>query len=334
MTSEETGPPEAEGPLPGYQRVPGRDIDILPPQGQIPVSRGAPERRLARVNRYERRAALVERRVLGPATLALTFEVTDDQAFRFCPGYFIAIQADDEDLDKRRSPYCISSPPGDDRRFRLLVRLVSGGALSGYLSRLRPGELISFRGPSGRTMVPKDADCELLLLATGVGVGPFLSLCPHVLEQGYDGPIRLFWGLRREDDLCLVEELDDLATNFANFEYHISLSQPPPEWTGLRGRLTESVPGLLATLGGIRFYLVGNGAMIEEMVSALSDLGVDQRSLYQEAYFNIRHRASPSTLAEIRERFVATDLFSPYAHLEAGLYLPEASVGRGRGGDT
>ncbi|MBW3610635.1 MAG: hypothetical protein KY438_03785 [Actinobacteria bacterium] len=323
MTSEEAGSlgEEAEEPLPGYQRL-ASDIDILPPQGAFPVSRGAPERKLGRVNRYDRRATLVERRVLCPGTLGLTFEVIDSEPFHFLPGYFIAIRADDETLGKRRSPYCITSPPDGGRRFRLLLRLVHG-ELSGHLGSLDLGDVISFRGPSGQSMIPKDDERALLLLATGVGIGPFLSLLPYLLELGFDQPVRLFWGLRHLDDLCLVDELEALTDTYANFEYRISLSQPPPNWDGLCGRVTESVPQLLETLGGTRYYLVGNGAMIEEMTDVLSDLGVNRRDVYREAYFNVRYRAQPATLAEIRARFVATDLFSPFTHIEAGLFMPE-----------
>ncbi len=325
MTSEQTGPGGEGGvgpPLPGYGRVAGRDIDIKPPEGELPVSRGAPERKLERVNRYDRRAELTERQVLCEGTLSLDFEVIDVQPFHFAPGYFIAVQAEDESLDKRRSPYCITSPPNTDRSFRLLIRL-AGGELSDHLSDLEVGDVINFRGPSGRSMIPKEDKGELVLLATGVGVGPFLSLCPHLLGRGFDRPIRLFWGLRHLQDLCLVQELDTLARAHPNFEYRISLSRPPPGWDGLHGRLTETVPELLDTLGGKRFYLVGNGAMIEEMATVLSDLGVDQRHVYQEAYFNVRYRPEPATLTEIRSRFVATDLFSPFAHLEAQLFMPE-----------
>src|SRR5947199_269342 len=78
-------------------------------------------------------------------------------------------------------------------------------------------------------------------------------------------PIRLYWGLRLVDDICLTDDLDRLAAALPDFRYAISLSQPSPDWSGLRGRLTESVPPLLETLGGKRFYLAGNGAMCEEM---------------------------------------------------------------------
>ena len=82
------------------------------------------------------------------------------------------------------------------------------------------------------------------------------------------------------------------------------------------------MPPLLETLGDKRFCLVGNGAMIEEMSLALSDLGVSKQLMYQEAYFNGKHQPDPEVLAVIRRRFVASDLFSPHAHREAGLFRP------------
>ena len=334
MASEDKRGPdriEQSGAGPGRWRSAAPDIDVAPPQGSYPISRGAPERKLERVNRYDRRASLVARETLtDTGTISLTFEVVDDDAFVFEPGYFIAVHADADDLVKQRSPYCITCPPNARRQFRLLIRRVQGGQLSDYLTGLAVGDVISFRGPSGRSMIPKRGAGELLLLATGVGIGPLLSLCPPLLADGFDAPIRLFWGLRLAEDICLVDELDALAATYDNFRYQISLSQPPPGWTGLRGRLTESVPALLRRLGDKQFYLVGNGAMIEEMATALSDFGVDQRDIYQESYFNSRYRPEASTLAEIRSRFVASDLFSPYAHFEAGLFMPEAPLSRPR----
>jgi ferredoxin-NADP reductase len=309
--------------------APDIDIDILPPEGPIPVSRMAPERRLRRVDRYDRRAVVTAYEPLTPTgTVRITFRVTDDQPFDFEPGMFVGIRADVPGAGVRRSPYCIISPPGPDRTFQLLVRLVPEGPLSLYLASLDPGSTIAFRGPSGRSMVPREGDEDLVLLATGVGVGPFLSLVSALGARGIDRRAWLVWGLRTAEDICLVDELGELEWRCPFFRYQISLTRPPEAWTGLRGRVTESVPPLLETLSGHRYYLVGNGAMIEEMSAVLSDLGVDRRYIYEEVYFNVRHRADPAVLAAIRSRFRASDLFSPYAHREAELfrYRPSGSA--------
>ncbi len=300
-----------------------------PPTGPIPLSRGAAERALRRVDHYPRHAEVTGIHRLTPTgTVALDFRVVDDQPFLFRPGHFVGIQAEVDGIGLRRSPYCIASPPNEERRFRLLVREVTEAPMSYYLTGLDLGDIINFRGPSGRSMIPRDGDEDLVFLATGVGIGPLLALVEHFHREGVEKKITLYWGLRLTTDICLGDELDDLVSRYPSFSYHVSLSQPPPGWDALRGRLTESVPPLLATLGGKRFYLVGNGAMINEVVFALSDLGVDRTLVHEEVYFNVRHRPDPQTLAEIRSRFVATDLFSPHSHQEAGLLYPENPISR------
>ncbi|MGH9277714.1 MAG: ferredoxin--NADP reductase [Acidimicrobiales bacterium] len=305
------------------------DIDILPPEGPIPLSRLAPERALRRVDRYDRRAVVTGYEVLtSTRTVRITFLVIDDQLFNFEPGQFIGIQADIPSVGVRRSPYCIVSPPNPDRTFQLLIRLVPEGPLSYYLGSRNVGDVIAFRGPSGRLMAPKDGEEDLILLATGVGVGPFLSLVDHLGGRGFNRPVRLLWGLRQTDDICLVDELDDLKRRYPWFGYDISLSQPPRGWTGLRGRITETVPPQLSSLSNKRYYLVGNGAMIEEMATVLSDLGVDRRYIYEEVYFNVRYKADPAVLATIRNRFGPTDLLSPFAQREAEPFALEGRTRR------
>ena len=288
-------------------------------------------------SRYRRRARVVSVEPLTTTgTVRLSFEVVDDGPFRFDPGQFVGIEAHFEGLGYRRSPYCILSAPRRERVFDLLVRVVPEGPLSGYLASMRPGDEVAFRGPTGRSMVPPDDVRALALFATGTGVAPFHSLARHLLAHGYAQPITVWWGLRQAEDICLTTELDQLAAAFPTFTYAISLSQPGAGWTGLRGRLGESVPPRLPALGGTRFLLAGNGAMLEELALALSDLGVDQRFIYKEPYFNGTHTPDPDVVADIRERFVATDLYSPYANRRGSAFdldLDAARTGRAGNGD-
>ena len=248
-------------------------------------------------------------------TVRIAFAVTDDEPFDFSPGEWIALEEQVPGIGLRRSLYCIFSPPRPDRRFDLLLRVLPDGPLSKYLAGLGPGDEIHFRGPLGRSMLPSEGDDELVLLATGVGISPFYSLCQHLASHGDQRRIRLYWGVRLTDDICLLDDLDDLVARQPGFSYQISLSEPPPEWPHLRGRLTESVPPLLESLGGKQFYLSGNGAMIEEMVLALSSLGVDRVFIHKEPFFNVKYRPDPVTVNAIVGRFVADDLVSTRINL-------------------
>ncbi len=145
----------------------------------------------------------------------------------------------------------------------------------------------------------------------------FYSLVRHILARGFTRPIRLYWGLRLVEDICLVDELDVIVRHYPKFSYQITLSQPPENWRGLRGRLSDSVPPLFETLGNKHFYLCCNGAMIAEMSRALSDLGVPKQLIYEEYFFNFKYKPNEEAIAQIRQRFVATDLFSPLAALNA-----------------
>ncbi|HLF41629.1 MAG TPA: FAD-binding oxidoreductase [Acidimicrobiia bacterium] len=303
------------------------------PTGRRPSSLAAAasqslEKRWQAASRYDRRARLTRATRLTPTgTVNLAFEVSDPEPFAFEPGQFVGIGAHVGGRSYRRSPYCILSPPNDERTFELLVRIVPDGPVSQYLGSLQPGDTVSFRGPTGRSMMPGDAESGLVLLATGVGIAPFCSLVEHLLAAGFSRPVHLYWGLRLEQDICLTGRLDELTSTHPNFGYRISLSQPPPSWDGLTGRITESVPPLLDRLGGTLFYLCGNGAMTEELGSALSDLGVFHTSIYEEPYFNRRHRPDPAVLGAIRARFVAHDLESRWMGDETELFPLEAPVG-------
>jgi len=285
-----------------------------------------------RESRFSRRAEVVAvDRLTDTGTAHIRARVTDDGPFDFLPGQFVSIEEDVPPVGRQHSPYCLFNAPDGGRDFNMLIRVFPEGPLAHYLSSRAPGTPLHFRGPSGRSMVPKQPDHALVLLATGVGLSPCHSLLVHLLEAGDTRPMRLYWGLRLTEDICLTDELDELAAAHPNFRYAITLSQPPPTgWSGLRGRLTESVPPLLERLGDTLYYLTGNGAMAEEMETALSDMGVDRTFIHQERFFNARYQADPATIEAILDRFVAHDLVSPHAEQQAPLLFPLERDVRGR----
>ncbi len=277
------------------------------------------------VSRYKRRAEVVGTEWLTETgTVRIAFQVTDDLPLSFLPGQWIGIEEEVAGVGPRRSSYCMFSPPTDDGYFELLIRVLTDGPLSKHLVSLDRGYIIRFRGPQGKALMPKPFDTEMILLATGVGIAPLYSLCGHLSATGETRPIRLYWGLRSTADICMLDELNELRDVLPDFEYRISLSEPPDDWPDLRGRLTESVPPLLTHLGGTRFALSGNGAMIEEMELALCSLGVDRTRISEERFFNLKHVPDRATMDAIMARFVAEDLVAADTRLRSRVWRDAA----------
>jgi len=280
----------------------------------------AREQMWERESRFSRRAEVVAvRRLTATGTVMVEARVTDDGPFDYLPGQFVAIEEDVPSEGRQHSPYCLFNPPTGGRDFQMLIRVFPEGPLAHYLAAMRPGTPLHFRGPSGRSLMPRQPGWDLVLLATGVGLSPCHSLVAELLRADDRRSIRLFWGLRLVEDICLTDVLDELAGAHPNFSYAISLSQPEPGWEGLRGRLTESVPPLLERLGDTVFYLTGNGAMAEEMEIGLSGMGVDRTYIHQERFFNVRHTPDAATVQAVLGRFVAGDLDPPHLQQQAPL---------------
>lgn len=267
--------------------------------------------------RLPRRALVTgNRKLTATGTILISFKVADGEPFQFEPGEYVAVDCMDSILGYCRSPYCIFSKPAADGCFEFLVRVVPDGPVSLYLEKLQVGDMIGFRGPLGKSMLVQEPGEETILIATGVGISPFNSLLQEILPKGHRDPVTLYWGLRQFEDICCLDELEDLALNYPNFQYFISLSQAEDKWKGLSGRLTESLPPLLETLDKKHFYLCGNGAMIAEFSAALAEIGVPRMMIFEESFFNHKHKVSPERIAELCRCFVARDLVSPLAILK------------------
>lgn len=235
-------------------------------------------------------------------TVLLMFQVAGGGPFSFVPGQFVTIVAGAGPAAPR-SPYAICTAPDGGSSFGVLLRVVPDGPVATYLGSLRRGDVVAFRGPLGRSMVPPDSSRDVALWATGVGVGPFLGLVELLVGRGFDRRIQLSWGLRHVEDVCLVDELDRLVADHPTFSYDLSLSEPDERWHGRRGRITQWAPTVIDDVDRFRFYLCGNGAMVEEMAAALSEVGVTSDRVYGEPYFKRYHRPDPQEVQRIAERF-------------------------------
>lgn len=233
------------------------------------------------------RTKLARRETVASGVVDFHFDLLVPERLIFQPGQFVtlAVGTDVNDRPVRRS-YSIASPADEGNRMRLIMRLVAGGPASDFFAPLAPGSEVEMTGPHGFFVLDPHHPGDVVFAATGTGVAPVLSMLAELAHRPEPGRRFVYWGLRQQSDLFALDEVRDRCQR-ANVALHLYLSQPSASWTGQRGRIIppilEAQPGLEAPT----FYIVGNGAMIQELKTGLVARGVNRKKqIRTEAFFD------------------------------------------------
>lgn len=210
-----------------------------------------------------------------------SFRTTRPQNYTFIPGQYSRLGLIENDTGIWR-PYSITSAPHDDFLEYYGV-LVPGGEFTGLLNKLKPGSPIWIEKQLyGFMTVDRFVDGDdLWLLATGTGIGPFISILRDPAVWSKFRHIVLAHGVKHASDLSYQEELRELqqrppvsASPCAQLQLIQAITRSPEAIAGqLSGRLTNLLEnGALENHAGLpmqattsRVMMCGNPAMIEDM---------------------------------------------------------------------
>jgi NAD(P)H-flavin reductase len=212
----------------------------------------------------------------------IRLELVDPPEIRFQAGQFVSFEVPKPGLPfPVTRPYSIASPPASRSAIDLLLNLVPGGPGSTFLFSLQPGDPVRFRGPAGTFVLRDYPDRRLLFVATGTGIAPIRSMLRARLPS--PRAVTLLWGLRHERDMYYQDELANLAAQYPEFSYAITLSQPSPSWTGAAGRVQSLIEPFLATVDDLAVYVCGSKAMITSVTEQVRSHGTCP--IHREQYF-------------------------------------------------
>jgi ferredoxin-NADP reductase len=184
-------------------------------------------------------------------------------------------------------PYSISSPPNQTGYYEITVRRVEDGFVSNYLlDTVKAADQLESTGPAGNFYYqPLFHGSDLVFLAGGSGITPFMSMIREVTECGLPRRIHLFYGSQRLDDVIFGEELEERARRHENLRVTQVISEPPQNYEGFTGFITERLMGrVLGRVSGKTFYLCGPEAMYAYCLPELLKLQVPGRKIRMEVF--------------------------------------------------
>ncbi len=261
-------------------RKPGQGTDYTHERFQEVVRRV-----VARIHPRRMNLRVVE--ILPQTATAKTFcfERVDGPLPPFRAGQYVNVMVTIEGVRTSR-PYSISSTPGAER-LELTVRDKPGGFVAPYLfSELKVGDVLETSGPAGRFYHEPLIDGEdLVFLAGGSGITPFMSMIRDTVQRQRPFRIKLLYGSRTPEDVLFRDELEKFAASHPNFTFSLVISEPPEGYEGLKGFLdSKLIAQLVGDIKGKTFYLCGPRAMYDFCRAALKELEVPQRKIRYELY--------------------------------------------------
>ncbi len=178
------------------------------------------------------------------------------------------------DIDGERvaRPYSLVNPPGEAVA-EFYFNVVRGGPLSPRLARLAAGDRLWLaRPPSGFLTLEEVPEAEdLWLVATGTGIGPFLSILATDTPWQRFRHIVLLYGVRTWRELAYRERIEALvAAHPGQLQFLPHVTREVPQY-GIHGRIPaalesgelEARTGLSIAPERSQFLLCGNQGMID-----------------------------------------------------------------------
>lgn len=229
------------------------------------------------MNGFER-GRVAARHDWAPGLITLTIDASIEP---FVAGQFVNLGLEVDGQLVRRS-YSIASAPGAPLEF--YIKEVVGGGLTPGLTRLEPGaEVWVERKPQGFFTLAYVPPCrDLWLVATGTGLGPFLSMLRAGELWRRIERVCVVHGARTTTHLAYAEELARLATVHPGRFTYVPVVSGSAHGEALPGRVTTAfADGSLEARAGLsldpersHLLLCGNPDMILELTAALGARGL------------------------------------------------------------
>lgn len=209
----------------------------------------------------------------------LKLSVPED--FEFKPGQYLSLSVIRYDGKKIRKPLSISSPP-EKRDIEFCIKIIPNGLASEFVRTLKSGDEVELFGPAGK-FIANDFEKDLIFIASGIGIAPFMSITPDLLERGFKQQIILLKSARTEKDNLYDRELNELSEKNPNFRFHNIFSHPKNKKLNsgyIQDFLEEYVPN---KFNG-NFYICGLKEMIEDVKKKLLSLGFKEEQMFNEKF--------------------------------------------------
>lgn len=228
---------------------------------------------------------LLERNLVAENTVEFTFEKPD--GFTFAAGQyggFTLIDPKETDEKGNTRRFSLLSSP-DDAQLKIVTRIQNSAYKKNLMAMPLGSSEIKFAGPTGNFVLHNDASIPAVLIAGGIGIAPFYSMIVDTIKHKPAQQIILLYGNNSLASSAYMKELNTLQETHENFSMITALTEPPADWDGIVGFISDetivkNVPDIMTAT----YYVCGSLGMVTALQTTLMELEIPDENIKVEDF--------------------------------------------------
>lgn len=209
-------------------------------------------------------------------------------AFHYEPGQYAAISFKRKYRPTPTRCFSIVTAPEETAVLQFSMR--NKGRFTRAVTGLKPGDIVSVRGPFGGFIIEPNHAAKIVLLAGGIGITPFMSMIRHAALTQSATDITLLYSCPNQQDVPFGEELIKLEQTNPHFSIVFAISAGPIDrlsreqvYSGrIDADLLESVTN--GTFTDRTFFICGPPGFMKGLSAVLTGKAVDKQQIVTEAF--------------------------------------------------
>ncbi|MCG8519072.1 MAG: FAD-binding oxidoreductase [Pseudomonadales bacterium] len=224
-------------------------------------------------------ASVVDIEPISHDVYRVTLKLPRRRELTFHAGQYLSLQVPDAEP----SYFSIaSSPSASDIELHIQVS-PDWGSSQRIVDALKASDTVTLTLPHGKACLAAIPERPLLLVAAGTGFAQMKSLVDYLRENNCQQPVRLYWGVRRHEDMYLRTLAQQWHEEWAPLSFvPVVGDNEDNDWAGHHDQLVRSVLASGADWQNVEVHASGSPAMVYTLLDALLDAGLPQDAFFSD----------------------------------------------------
>jgi len=151
------------------------------------------------------------------------------------------------------------------------------------IDALTSGDEVTVELPHGKACLASAPAKPLLLVAAGTGFAQMKSLVDYLRETSYNQPVKLYWGVRRHEDMYLRSLAQQWQEEWPPFTFlPVVGDDEDNDWSGHHDQLVRAVLASGMDWGKVEVHASGSPTMVYTLMDALVEAGLPEAAFFSD----------------------------------------------------